>query len=486
MVRIISDTFPHFTAFGEHKIINDGGKLNVEWNGTSHDFEAWGNKSAKDPKASLSGENRVDMEAGIDGFLDNGRWRFSQYVGWLGDFIHMFVTDPVEALGKIAADQLRSGKSRVHIGTDGAVLIQSVADIVLEKVVRIPVPIRIRPEGDPKGNKTDDAIRTLDPLKTWQPSNSANLFEMVFQLREYARWLNNQAAFARFRLQDREFKVPTEAETPVPKMLAGETDREQANPDAKLNWQIAYATIRIFRDGSIQMLDAYGNSWTSTKTGVIISSTTDILLQAAGSVNLVAGQSINLVARKDVGISAVTGGLWLRAKTGLQALVQSGNMVLDLMGSGFAKIVGGLNINNTFSVDPKGEVMATGQLTALQLNAAATNGPFGENPHMFHIFQGVPVVQTITDTFEYPDSYEGQSLYETMSQQSLRAGEAPATGTWTFDDNTVPGKGSPWPGEGITHRVYDSSESLQTPSSKSTFATQPKAVEAQQIQFRYV
>jgi len=395
----------------------------------------------------------------------------------------------VEQLGRIASDQIRAGKSRVHIASDGAVLVQSVADIVLEKVVRIPVPVRIRPEGDPQGNKTDDQIRTLDPLKTWKPSNSSNLFEMVFQLREYARWLNNQAAFSRFRLQDREFKVPTEAETPAPKMLSGEVDREQANLNAPLNWQIAYSTIRIYRDGSIQMVDAYGNSWTSTKTGVMISSTTDILLQAAGSVNIVAGQSINLVARKDVGISAVTGGLWLRAQTGLQALVQSGNAVIDMMGSGFLKLVGGLNVNNASSITPDGEVNVLGGLTAAQLTALATNGPFGmpnHDPHMFHVFLGAPVVRPIADVFRYPSSYEGQSLYETMSQQALRVEEQPFTATWSFDQNLVPGKGSPWPGEGITHRVYNSNESLQVPSDKTTFTHQPDAVAAQQIIVRYV
>ena len=488
MVRIISDTFKHYTAFGDYSIVNDGGKLNVEWHGTAHDHEAWGVKRPQDPKAPLSGENRVDPN-GAEGFTDDGRWRFSQYIGWLGNFIHVFVTDPVEQIGRLAEDQIRAGKFRAHVGQDGSVLVQSVADIVLEKVVRIPVPIRIRPQGDPKGNRSSDTISSTDGLKTWQPSDKDNLFEMVFQLREYARWLNNHAAFDRFRMEDKEFKVPTEAETPAPKRDGGEPDREDANKTAVDNWQIAYATIRIYRDGSIQTLDAYGNSFTSTKTGIMISSTTDIMLQSAGSINLVAGQSINLLARKDIGISATTGGLWLRASTKLQLLCQLGNVVVDTLQNGWLKIMGGLNVNNKASIDKAGEINATGNVTALQLAASSTNGPFGDHPHFFHIFQGQPAVETVVDQFDYPGSYAGQPLYETLSQQSLKTSESSSNGLWDFTDNAVPGKGSPWPGTGITQRAYPASEveSLQEPSAKTLHATIPKLVKhGESITLRYV
>ena len=487
MVRIVSDTFQHYTAFGDYKIVNDGGKLNVEWHGTAHDHEAWGNKKQNEPKVSVD-KNKVDAGS-VDGFIDDGRWRFSQYIGWLGDFIHVFVTDPVEQIGRLAADRFRSGKARVHIGSGGEVLVQSVADIVLEKVVRIPVPIRTRPEGDPRGNRGDDTTHTLTPLKTWQPSDKDNLFEMVFQLREYARWLSNHAAFARFRQEDKEFKIPTEAETPVPDVNSAELDRTEANKGMNANWQIAYSTIRIFRDGSIQTLDAYGNSFTSTKIGIQISSTSDILLQAAGSINLVAGQSINLVARKDIGISAITGGLWLRAKTKWQALCQSGNIVLDMLQSGSVAILGGLNVNNAASIDKAGTLNCTGDVIGNQVMAASTNGPFGENPHMFHIFQGFPVVAPVTDAFVYPSEYEGQPLYETLSQQALKSGERTSTGTWTFSENVVSGKGAPWPGSGITQRAYpqDSAESLQVPSAKEVPATTPAAVaHGENITVKYV
>ena len=216
LVRIISDTFKHHSAFGDYTISNDGGKLNVVWHGTSFDHEAWGNKDMTAPRAQMDNSLDVNQNLTDPSNLDSGRWRFSQYIGWLGGFVHTFFTDPVDAVGKIAEGQFRSGKAHFHINDDGSILAQTVADIVLEKVVRIPVPVQIQREDSPVGNLSDQpTLPNQDFLKTWKPSDSANLFEMAFQLREYARWLNNSYALARFHMLPLDWQVPSEAQTPA-------------------------------------------------------------------------------------------------------------------------------------------------------------------------------------------------------------------------------------------------------------------------------
>ena len=216
LVRIISDTFKHYSAFGDYTISNDGGKLNVVWHGTSFDHEAWGNKDMTAPRAQMDNSLDVNQNLTDPSNLDSGRWRFSQYIGWLGGFVHTFFTDPVDAVGKIAEGQFRSGKAHFHINDDGSILAQTVADIVLEKVVRIPVPVQIQREDSPVGNLSDQpTLPNQDFLKTWKPSDSANLFEMAFQLREYARWLNNSYALARFHMLPLDWQVPSEAQTPA-------------------------------------------------------------------------------------------------------------------------------------------------------------------------------------------------------------------------------------------------------------------------------
>ena len=89
------------------------------------------------------------------------------------------------------------------------------------------------------------------------------------------------------------------------------------------------------------------------------------------------------------------------------------------------------------------------------------------------------LVETVTDQFAYPSSYEGQPLYETLSQQALKTAEQTPTGTWNFSDNLVAGHGAPWPGEGITQRAYpaDKVESLQKPSTKPVPSQLPKSIE---------
>lgn len=481
MVRIVSDRFEHYTSFGSYRVYNDGGRLNVVWDGTSKDYEAAGLKHAKDAKAVTVGENVIQQP---DDPLADARNRFSLYLGHLGNFIHLFVTDPTEQIGRIAETSLRSGKARIHVADDGTILMQSVADIVMEKVVRIPVPVQKRRQDDPSGNKPEDVPASVSQLETWKPSDSANVFEMAFQLREYARWLNNRQAYQQFRMQDRDWRVPSEKETPAPDINSDDVYRKEANGD-NVSWRIAYATIRIYRDGSVQMVDAYGNAYTSTYTGIQISSTKDIRLEAAGSVNIIAGQSVNVLARDGIGLSAITGGLWLRAGKSVQLLAQTGNIVVDAI-AGVLKSVCGINVNNKAAVTTDGQIVATNKMVAGRVEAAQTMQIHSHEGHIFPV--AAATVTSIPETFAYPSSYTGATLYETLSQQAFRAGEATAKGEWKFSDNFVDSqRGGPWPGEGMTQRAFKSSATLQTPSADHNFSNTPTAItHGESIVIKYV
>jgi len=459
MVRVISDTFKHYSAFGDYKISNDGGKLNVVWHGTSHDHEAWGNKNKGDAKLSPNSKgDNLNLNT-VNGATDDGRWRFSQYVGWLGNFVNIFVTDPVNAMGQILEGQYRSGKARIHVNDDGSILFQSVADIVLEKVIRIPVPNPLRLEDDPNGNRSDQVLQGQNNLSTWKPSDSSNIFEMAFQLREYARWLNNSLSLGRFRQMNLDYEVPTEAQTPAPDLHSADPDKAKQNAGIT-NWRIAYATIRIYRDGSIQQVDAYGNSMTMTKTGLQISTPTDMLLQAGGSVNIVAGRDINLVARKAVGITSVTDMIRMKAETGLQFFCNAGNIVLETTLKYVLKFIGLLNANNTAQLDPignltllgglsaNGDVASSGVLQALMVQAAITHYEDDHFGHLFPLADSPPIsiVPENHDNFQFPDQYMGEPLYQTLTDQMASIGDIKTSGTWDLSNNEISGKGSPWPG----------------------------------------
>ena len=75
MVRIVSETFKHYSAFGDYQIYNDG-RLNVRFDGTSYEHESFGKLSDQDPLVDLD-SNKVDFK---DTFTQTGRWRFSEYI----------------------------------------------------------------------------------------------------------------------------------------------------------------------------------------------------------------------------------------------------------------------------------------------------------------------------------------------------------------------------------------------------------------------
>ena len=456
MVRIISDTFKHHTAFGDFRIYNDGGKLNCVWDGTSHDFEAWGLTEPGNPRVKVEGDAvNLGETGGVDGFKDDGRWRFSQYVGWLGNFIHLFVTDPTQELGKFAANQFRSGRARLHVHVDGSVLVQSVTEIVLEKVVCIPVPVPRRRPDDPEGNRSDAGIDPPPPK--WTPNPGDSVFETVFQLRDYARWLANSHGLCRFHQMPRDWQVPSEAETPTP---MGNSQKFEQTSQANPAFELKYACFRIYRDGSVQTVDAYGNSFTSTKTGIQISSTQDILLEAAGSINLVAGRDVNVTARQNVTISALFGTMRLYALLKLRIAAESCSMILKGTAGLFLEALQ-FTVGDGFQIDESGNVNVMGGLTAQRVSASFT--AFYDD-HIGHVIPGVPAVIPSTDkdlaVFTFPTSYGVSVVYKTYSQQALQRGEQFSLGLFT----PITPAGNVWPGDAS---VVD----FPSPSNLSTVIT---------------
>ncbi len=335
MVRIVSHTFRHFSSFGDYKIYNDSGRLNVVWDGTTNDWEAFGKDEPNEERATLDGQDAIAIDT--DKFANLAKWRFSSYIGFLGDFINLFVTDKL-SVKKPEEHLNRSGKGRVHVNEDGSVLVQSVSDIAFERVCRIPVPLQLKAEHDPEGDgeftnmelpfPSDDA-----PIKCWDWNKSGGVdksFWCVYQLRDYGRWFSNYYTKARFHQLKEDWKVKSEAETDEPRRKdSDEIDKREANLDIPETYMDVYSSMRIYRDGSISVNDAYENSIVLSESGVNISSATNLQLEAAGSVNVVAGRDFNVIARNSVDLNALKGGMSLRSETFLQQYCHKGGILIE-------------------------------------------------------------------------------------------------------------------------------------------------------------
>jgi hypothetical protein len=321
LVRLTSKTFQHFSACGDTNEYDDG-TLNQEEHGTSYAHERMGLVKEGDEIMS------VDEAPDLDEWMKRtGNWRWSQYRGFLGDLVNHWCTDPQEAAGELfdaanhSPEDYRSGKWREYIGHDGSFLMESCGEIALEKVTRIPVPIRLKHEEDPDG-VTRRLVKELDAsfLKQWK-WDKKNPHYTAFMLRDYARYLSRFQSLARFhQMADAkgEFYVPKESETPQPLDPKIKPDREP------IVWIDVYATIRIMHDGSIVTVDGYGNTTFSGPPGIIYSSVADIQFYAARDIVHKAGRSVFINGRRHVEIAANRGSILLKARTGLRALVERG------------------------------------------------------------------------------------------------------------------------------------------------------------------
>lgn len=328
MVRMVSRVFRHFSAFGLEEIYSEGNRLNAVWDGTSYDHEAWGLENADDPKSPELDERGVPLKdpEELRGVM---RSRFSQYLGHLGDFIHGFVTDPMDALediGAATAARHRAGKMRYHVGNDGNLLIQSVADITIERTHRIPVPVKRREWHEEDGEGAPNP--NLQYLRSWRYQSPQTRFHAAYQLREYARWLSCVHGYARF-LESPQWEVPTEAESPEPARDADEADRTEINESDEIGYIEAYACWRMLRDGSIVSYGGDRTAIVQSHGSIQLSAPVNISMYAGQDINMVAGQDINIKARRHMELSAIVGGLKLKAQTWFHALSELGGMLLE-------------------------------------------------------------------------------------------------------------------------------------------------------------
>lgn len=321
LVRLVSGYFEHFSAFGDEVIMDDG-RVSIEINGTPYHHERMGLLSEGQPLACPADD--FDGEA-FDPKI-TGRWRYTRYLGFLGDLLNEWFTDPPAVAGSMAEEALRSGKARFHVGGQGEVLLQSVTEVAIERVVRIPVPIRMKHPDDPEGVLREE-FANLDKqyLKNWPKDGPQNAHHTVFFLRDYARWLAQYHSLARIHqlaAKGEEFSVPSEEETPEPATNCAEPDRPVGA------WREAYATIRILRDGSIVNLDGYHNCWSSGPQGICVDTPSHYRAWVGGDMSLVVGGSFFLRARRHIEMVADFGGLLMKARTALKALVERGAMLL--------------------------------------------------------------------------------------------------------------------------------------------------------------
>lgn len=329
-VRIVSHNFAHITAFGDYTINNANGRLNVVWKGTSNEHEAFGLQDKSESKGyTMAAKNLVDVNTEEDTektFYEDGRWRFVTYIGKLGGFVHMFITDPQKVLQTNIPDNVTSARHNLHINQDGSMLMQTVGEIAIEKVVRIPVPIsRATPE------ELANAEVKLDAYQNWTPMPGEEMFHQSYKFKDYGRWFANYYALAEFLGDSKGYDLYSEALYEEPDATCGENDLKQVNAayakDAT-KYIEQYACIRIFRDGTVMVMDSFGSTVHMVDGNLNLSAAKDINLEAGGALNINA-RDINLLAKDNIEITAITRGILCKAARWFEMCCVKGPMLLQ-------------------------------------------------------------------------------------------------------------------------------------------------------------
>lgn len=335
MVRIISSQYRHFSGMGED-LIFDHGRPTMERSWSSYRHELMNQLKQGTPVAPLSGDGVKESDMSAERVSAVGRHRFLEYIGFAGDFIHSFVTDPPETMVKMTLEHAdtckRSGKSWEHRGADGSYLIQSVADIRLERVVRIPVPVRVASHEDEavtKARQYDKLNEAYLKLFEFGKMDDKSAYRQAYQLRVYSRWLSRFHAFARMLQMPGEYKMWSESDTPKPSWTNAEDDKTRANP--RVEYYDAYACICILRDGSITMHDHYGSSVVMSNGNLQLSAARHLDLEASGDIRMIAGGSILTKARRNIEFNATDGGIIFSSYAWFKVMCEKGSVWLRSM-----------------------------------------------------------------------------------------------------------------------------------------------------------
>lgn len=329
MVRVIAEQYHNITPLGEVKIYDDG-RPNMEVNFGSYVHELLNLASPNQDKVNTSGYHvNFDSLNQNDPVKSFGH-RFKTYLGFVGNFLNMFVSDPVSNLGAIA-----SGKAQFHIGNSGDILLRTVSEVAIERVVRIAVPIRNKKSNDPSGHlsKEFDNLENLDVLKKWDygQGTTNTIHQCAYSLRSYSRYLSNYASLVRFHQMSGEnndgtFTVPTEKDIPKPDMNNKEQDLLDAN--GPVSYIEGYSTIRIMRDGAVLTMDSTGGAVYHGRGIVEISAVKDVRIDSARDISLIAGRNLFLKAKQNIEVSSSEGGIVMKSRKLFNVLCEKGKLWL--------------------------------------------------------------------------------------------------------------------------------------------------------------
>lgn len=334
MVRIVSNEFRHHHVGGDDLIWSDGWHNNKEEHFTSYSFEAEGKTKENQPLAEEKGDGvykNLTEDGDPNMYNATGRWRYSTYIGFLGDMIHTWVTRPTEVISNTMDEAFRGCNFRQWIGQDGTFFIQAGTAVQIEVNNHLVVPAILKSFHDPEFNPQEQQMK-LDAsfLKVWGEGPMwEDLKVACWQMRTYLKYIPLWHSLARFRQMEANgyCKIPTEDEAPKFHPNAAEEDKEQQNSSIDEGTPYGYACISLDLAGNVSLISNDHTSVIMSNGSVQVAAPGNVEIKAGGTLSL-QGQNVIVHAAKHMEIMSFFGGLYMKARKCINALCEKGRIWL--------------------------------------------------------------------------------------------------------------------------------------------------------------
>lgn len=334
MVRIVSNYYVHHSCGGDEMIWSMGHPT-WEQHFTSYQHEAEGKKEktgelAKKGTAAWDPEETTQDRGGI--YSATGRWRYSRYVGFLGDMIHYWVTSPTKVYSTFMEGAERAGNFRCWVGADGTYMLQAAAGIHMRVTRNIVIPELHKVWNDPELElKDEDLCDDLNDkyLKIWGKGPKwDDLLVSCWQMRHYLRYISTFHSLERFRqLADKHpqfCKVPTEAEAKPNEAAADEEDKKKHAQEWSHNGE---GSVDVYPDGTIQLQSGGTMTITMNQGNIQIAAPGNIELKAGHTLSL-SGKFVSIQSALDMELVSLFGKFTTKAVTAWKALCSKGRLWL--------------------------------------------------------------------------------------------------------------------------------------------------------------
>jgi len=335
LTRHITRNLDVFTDFGEKRVYNDEGEVNVEIYGATQQFETMGSSR---PNEEIGNH---DPEPGkpryrIEPYDRMGKWKIHAFAGWLGDNLRLFISRRGDSNRRLDTTS-PVGLAEVVVSHDGAIRVRSAREVVLEKVSRIRVPKKIRePHHNEKGDtavirKSEDPndpevkeskyAPTLHKFYQWDTTEKAGRYL------QYPEWHNHYVdheEIRRFRDHSKDWYV--ESETLAAQARKAKDPYEGQDEE---QFEETSASFRIGNDGSIYAEDTWGSIFSMTNEDIVFAARRDIKLQAGRDMQLSATREGTLRIQEDLDIVSHNGTIRVKANEDLLLAADGGTASLD-------------------------------------------------------------------------------------------------------------------------------------------------------------